>query len=399
MRIAYYVHHYPKQEPVEGYFWGGVGESARGLAEEMALLGHTVTVFTSASSYIRSIRQQNGVEVIECPSIAKVSESYIAPSLLWSGLDHRVDIVHAHVGVPPAPFGALIHSRLSHAPLVATCHGEHGSESGGFIRRVLVTAYRDAPLRYLFERADLLFVPSRQFADTSPLLGGLTVPQCELPNGIELQPRPTLEAHDAARSRLGLPKDVFALAYLGSLTPPKGVALLLDALEILHRRGESVLALIVGSGSSHEWLRSIAERAGILGEVRFVGFAGYGLKFEYLRAADLLVQPSEREAFGMAILEGFSVGTPAVVSDLPALRALVKHGENGLVFRPGDVNALADALSSLISDRNSLKRLAEKAYVSSRVYGWDRIGRKAEENYRSLLAEHERCPARCVHLS
>src|SRR2546426_9681031 len=102
MRIAYYVHHYPKQEPVEGYFWGGVGESARGLAEEMALLGHTVTVFTSASSYIRSIRQQNGVEVIECPSIAKVSESYIAPSLLWGGLGQRGNIVESLVRGPAA---------------------------------------------------------------------------------------------------------------------------------------------------------------------------------------------------------------------------------------------------------------------------------------------------------
>src|SRR5205809_1094850 len=102
LRIGYYVSQYPRKDETGGYFWGGSGEAAAGLAEIMASRGHEVTVLTSAPGTSTGSRNQNGVKVVEKPSLFTVSQAKIAPGLLYAGLDCEFDLVHAHAGNPPA---------------------------------------------------------------------------------------------------------------------------------------------------------------------------------------------------------------------------------------------------------------------------------------------------------
>ena len=82
---------------------------------------------------------------------------------------------------------------------------------------------------------------------------------------------------------------------------------------------------------------------------------------DYLRAADIFVLPSTTEGMSVALLEAMAVGLPVVASRVSGTVDVIKHGENGLLFEPGDVEGLADCITSLIESPNQRAELASQA--------------------------------------
>lgn len=133
--------------------------------------------------------------------------------------------------------------------------------------------------------------------------------------------------------------DGFGL-YTGRLSPGKGLHTLLNALV----RVPQVRFYLAGSGPLGFELRRRADHLG-LKQVRFVGHAS-GTNLETLRRrASFIVVPSESyENCPLAVLEAFAAGKPVLASRLGGLTELVREGETGRLFSPGDVSALAAAI-------------------------------------------------------
>lgn len=385
MRIGYFVSQYPRSDEPPGYIWGGVGEAAAGLAEAMARLGHEVTVLTSSPHRRMSSRHQNGVTVIEVSSWCMISQAKIAPSLLWTGLRLDFDIVHAHAGNPPAPFGALIYHLAKGVPLVATCHGDPDASHGDVLRRMAVRLYQGHPLRYLFRRADVLYVPSMGFLDESHLLPTIQRSLEELPNGIAFRGRPGEPARLEARRRLGIPTGADVVLFLGHLNPWKGPDILLEAAALLQRRHPMAVILFLGDGMLREPLMRRARTLELQGTVRFEGFVAGPRKNAYFAAADVLALPSLSEVFPLVVLEAFAYGIPVVASDLQTFRRFLIDGENGVVTPRGDPAALCEALITILRDDRFRHSLGEGALATARGFDWMDIAHKAEEKYIELV--------------
>jgi glycosyltransferase involved in cell wall biosynthesis len=167
---------------------------------------------------------------------------------------------------------------------------------------------------------------------------------------------------------------------------------LLEATALLDQLGSRVNVLLAGpigefNGNESRtetvaWKRAIAAvGARYLGRVPDSRLAGL------FTLADLFVMPTaDLEMQGMAALEAQACGTPVVASDHGGLVETVPRG-CGVLFPPGDVSALAEAITSLLNDQAKLSAYGSAAREHARTYAWPRIVDRLLPCYEKALAD------------
>jgi glycosyltransferase involved in cell wall biosynthesis len=123
---------------------------------------------------------------------------------------------------------------------------------------------------------------------------------------------------------------------------------------------------VVGSGPAEATLRE-----------RFAGtathFHGYMTGEELARAyasADVLAFPSDTETLGFVAMEAMASGTPAVGARAGGVPDVIRHGENGLLFTPGDLGDLTAQLRRLLGDPALRARFAEAGRRDMERWSW-----------------------------
>lgn len=151
----------------------------------------------------------------------------------------------------------------------------------------------------------------------------------------------------AIRTEHKIPAESFLVAAVCRLVPEKGLHTLLEAA--YDTAGTGIKFLLAGEGPLQDELEERVESMGIGGDFLFAGFLG-NVK-PLLCAADLVVLPSLREGFPMAVLEAMAAGKPVVASAIDGIKESVADGASGLLVPPGDGAALAAAIKRLAGDR------------------------------------------------
>ncbi len=105
-----------------------------------------------------------------------------------------------------------------------------------------------------------------------------------------------------------------------------------------------------------------------------------------MRAADVFAFPSEKEGFGLVVLEAQAAGLPCVVSDLPVLRGFLRDGHDCRMVPVGDVGALADALAEVAGDAGLRARLAAGGRATAGRFTWDAAAAAHEAVYEGVTA-------------
>src|SRR5207247_1140529 len=114
----------------------------------------------------------------------------------------------------------------------------------------------------------------------------------------------------------------------------------------------------------------VAARGGA-DRVELRGFVDEDEKVRLLQTAHVVACASEKEGWGLTVVEAAACGTPAVVTDVPGLRDAVRDGETGLLAPPGDPAALACALGRVLDDAALRGRLAAGAARWAARFDWD----------------------------
>ncbi|MEV0233539.1 glycosyltransferase [Nonomuraea sp. NPDC050786] len=165
--------------------------------------------------------------------------------------------------------------------------------------------------------------------------------------GIDLarfQPRSEPKAW--ARKLFDLP-DRPTVLFVGRLDEEKRIDELVRALPLVLNETDAQVAL-VGKGNQRVELERLAKRIGVGERVFFLGFVPDELMPQAFAAADVFAMPGIAELQSIATLEAMASGLPVVAADAMALPHLVD--ENGYLFQPGDVVALARHLTSILTD-------------------------------------------------
>lgn len=144
------------------------------------------------------------------------------------------------------------------------------------------------------------------------------------------------------------------LLCVGSIARRKAQDVLVRACALLDRGTFSLeLAGNMDNGDGYsEEMKEMVAALDMQDSVKFLDGLSPEELAEAYDGADILVQPSRWEAFGMAVVEGMWRGLPVIATDVAALPELVDHGVNGLLVPPDDPVELASALARLAGDRN-----------------------------------------------
>ncbi len=164
----------------------------------------------------------------------------------------------------------------------------------------------------------------------------------------------------AVRASWQIPPDAPVALFCAKLVDRKRP---LDVLQALAKPCLSQLFLVfAGDGPLRHAIERQAASLGVADRVRLLGFVNQSALPAVYAASDVLVLPSDYDAFGLVINEAMICGCPAVISDRVGARYdLLREGETGYTFPCGDVDALAERLRQIFSDRQNLGRMSEAA--------------------------------------
>nr|WP_246717650.1 glycosyltransferase family 4 protein [Microvirga flocculans] len=204
------------------------------------------------------------------------------------------------------------------------------------------------------DRADAIFVMTeqdRQALEAARPPGQMLV---DLPPFLDLEGWPSSGIRPAPASEPRL----LAVAMMRDGDKLASYRILAAALERL--RHLPWILDIVGDGEAREEVEGLF--ALFAQRVRFHGRIENKADLAALyAAADLFVWPAVNEAYGMVLLEAQALGCPAIAGAYGGVASVVQHERTGLLAPPGDIAAFADALGSLLSDRERLRRFGAEA--------------------------------------
>jgi glycosyltransferase involved in cell wall biosynthesis len=189
----------------------------------------------------------------------------------------------------------------------------------------------------------------------------------------------------ALRRRWGV-GDAPIILTVARLVPHKGQDMGIRALAALARDFPDLRYIMVGEGHDELRLRTLARDLGVIDKAGFVGPMrddelpeAYATSTVYL-GASRVDKEINVEGFGISFLEAGASGVPSVAGDSGGVRSAVRDGETGIVVPPTDVDAIADALRSLLLNPERRKQMGRAARLAVEThYNWDRVARDTRE--------------------
>ncbi|ABU60168.1 glycosyltransferase family 4 protein [Roseiflexus castenholzii] len=183
---------------------------------------------------------------------------------------------------------------------------------------------------------------------------------------------------------------------VGTLEPRKNYIRLIEAYAVLCARyaadARRLPPLIIagGYGWKHDAILAAPERAGVAGQVRFIGRIPDDDLPALVAGARLFVYPSLYEGFGLPPLEALASGTPVVVANTSSLPEVV--GDAGLYCDPYQVSDIARQIAALLDSEDLALRLRHAGIERAKQFSWERAARETLAVYAQARAE--RCARR-----
>lgn len=185
-----------------------------------------------------------------------------------------------------------------------------------------------------------------------------------LPNGVgeEFLERPI--ERSKARAELGLEPNAYYVGTVSSIVSYEGLSTVVRAVAQLTGEFENLRLLVVGDGTDRENLIRLAQELGIASYCAFAGRVSRERSHLYHAALNTFVVPRIESAVTRSVtplkpVEALASRVPVLASDLPALRELIREGENGHLIKPDDLAGWVRALRSLISEPQRAERMGK----------------------------------------
>ncbi|MDZ8050724.1 MAG: glycosyltransferase family 4 protein [Aulosira sp. ZfuVER01] len=184
--------------------------------------------------------------------------------------------------------------------------------------------------------------------------------------------------------KVNLPREPYTLLFFGRIWPYKGLKYLLQAIPLVAERFPEVKLIIAGRGENiNQYFPHGYDEQRYEIMNNYISYEDVVRLFE--RSTATVLPYIEASQSGVAALS-YGMGTPIIASEIGGLKEIVRHGEDGFLVPPGDVQALADAIIDLLSDRQLQQKMQIAALSRSKNdLNWSNIAAQTVEVYEKLL--------------
>ena len=355
---------------------GGVQGHVADLAQTLIKLGHHVSVLAPGDDdgdfpdFVVPAGRSVGIPYNG--SVARLSFGPVSYTRVrrWMKAGN-FDVLHLHE--PVAPSLSMLALMVAEGPIVATFHTANP-------RSRMLATFQGMLQLFLEKITGRIAVSELARQVQVEHLGGSAV---VIPNGVDVS------LYSGASPLPGYPRSGGTIGFIGRFEEPrKGMAILLDALRLLHVDRPDLQLLVAGSGDEEELL----EQAGDLADrVRPLGLISTPDKAALLHSVDVYCAPNTGgESFGMILTEAMSAGCPVVASDLDAFSRVLDGGAAGVLSPVADAPALAAAIGRLLDDPVRRALLVAAARTAVAEYDWPVVAARIVKVYEAAIAADPR---------
>jgi len=329
---------------------GGIEVLTGQMMAELRRRGHEVSMVTMRHDSSLPEREIiDGIEIVRIDTVDAITTRDLpgvlrAQRITWEAVrELRPDVLHGHDG-SPALWMYLRAARATRPPLVLTVHSVMS-------RQFAVTgAALDGLLTMLGDADRITGVSSASIADAVDLVPSIAGRTVVVPNGVAPPLRASTPVADG----------VDELLCIGRLVPQKDFGRALAALRHLADRRPDVRLTIAGDGEERHSLMETARTLGVDDRVEFLGMVDNTRIPELLDRATVVLLPSRFEGMPLVALEAAWMARPVVATAVPGIEEVIVDGVTGRLVT-GDDEALADAIESLLDDRELARSMGAAA--------------------------------------
>lgn len=295
--------------------------------------------------------------------------TFIKVLLVW-----HPDIIHIH-----SSFGAsfyrklpfIIMASLAHKPIINNIHGSYIGEFYNFAPSI-----KKAIVRKAYEKCKFIIALSeiwkKELSKIVPTVQILVLENYGILSEDAVQERFTRENH-------------YQVLFLGFISKLKGCYDIPTVVKNVVNMVPTAQFVLAGSGDIEQIRRGISPE--LLSCVQFPGWVDGDVKISLLRQSDVFILPSYSEGMPMSILDAMGYGMPIVSTMVGGIPEIVREGQNGYLFEPGDTDGMAKVLVNILQNDTLRKCLGQaSADIVKTEYSLDRHIEKLEEIYCAVLS-------------
>jgi len=185
------------------------------------------------------------------------------------------------------------------------------------------------------------------------------------------------------KKELGLDPDAPVIGTAGWISKVKGSINLLMAMNRVWEKHPSCQLVFAGRGELESMMKDTAKKITYPEKVLLLGWRND--MPDIMHMLDLFVLPSLNEGMGRVVVEAMSAGKPVIASRVGGIVDLVKHGENGYLVTPGDIDELAHAIIDLLDNMDTAIEMGRKGKELCKEFSVEYMIEKIDILYRDLM--------------
>lgn len=376
MKIAEIVATFPP-------YHGGMGYCCFHSADQLAKLGHDVTVFTIDHGRLDYNNDPKHFSISRLKSLLMLGDGAVLPQLYSKLKDF--DVIHLHYPFYGGAEYVYLACLLNRQKLFLTYHMDVHGDS--FFKKIIINLYETLLLKKIIKKADAISSPGNKYLKSTKI--GKYVPWKNVVDivhgGVDIEKFKPRKKNKELIAKHNLEGKTVVL-FVGNIQPFKRLDLLIKSVAQINDK--NVVLLVVGGGYGESDNKKLAMQLNVSDRVIFTGPQSPDKYLPaYYNLGDFLVLPSTHsESFGLVVLEAMASGIPAIVSSLPGPSQLINEGVDGLIAKKGNLLDLRNKVTTLSLDSELCKKMGKSARQKIlEQYSWEMVGKQLEQQIKTIV--------------
>lgn len=370
-------------------FLGGYENFIYYLSKKLMQKGHSIDIFTMNTEKTKTFENIDGIRVYRIPCWNALNRTFPIPKpnldffrIFYLVYKSDYDLVNTHTRFFITSILGVIFSKIKRLPIVHVEHGStHSIVKNKFVKYVNIV-YDHLIGWYIIKSATNVGISKlacdflRHIGDNSPNL---------ILDGVDTDIFKKMDT--GLKDKLNL-DDNFIVVSVNRLIYAKGVQDIISIFPRLKVKMPGIKLLIVGDGIYKDELKKMIHDD-YKDDILFLGTRTQREIVDILNIADIFVNSSYSEGFGITVLEAGAIGIPIIATKVGGVPELIDDYETGISIEPGDCEHLYKSIMELVED--SSLRLYIGNNIMTKIknnYNWDLVATKYEQLFKRCINEN-----------